>query len=214
MSTNENGTGTGTGTDATMSRADASAWWFFIVIGAAFAVWTVVRAVIRIAEIVPNSDVRVFAQFRETLAEAPIGPDGAPVAVELQTAYLRAPELPVASVGALVIEQVVIAVSVVTTIACLLFVVRSVLRGRMFSRTNTRLVNTAGATALAGFVLAPFFANMGANGAFAWISDRTFDNVLMSVDLTQLFAVAFAAALLIATFAVGERLQRDTEGLV
>ncbi len=199
---------------AIMSRWDAASLAIFMLIGAAFAMFTVIRAGARIAEVLGGGDVRVFAQFSGTMAEAPIGPDGAPVAVELDTAYLIAPELPVASIGALVIEQIVIVAAVVTVVTCLLRLTWNVLHGRMFSRTNTRLVATAGIVAFFGVALAPFFANMGANGAFAWISDRTFENVILAADLSQLFTVAFIAALAATTFTVGDRLQRDTEGLV
>jgi hypothetical protein len=186
----------------------------FMIIGAAFAVYTVVRSVVRIVEVLGGGDVRVFAQFAGTMADAPIGPGGSLVPVELDTAYLIATELPVASIGALVIEQIVISVAVVTVVACLLLVTWNVLHGRVFGTTNTRLVGTAGIVAFFGVALAPFFANMGANGAFAWISDRTFDNVVLAADLPQLLMVAFIAALAATTFTVGARLQRDTEGLV
>ena len=205
---------TNTKPEPVMSRWDAASMAIFMIIGAAFAVFTVVRSVIRTVEVLGGGDVRVFAQFAGTMAEAPIGPDGAPVPVELDTAYLIAPELPIASLGALVIEQIVISVSVVTVVACLLLLTWNVLHGRVFSKTNTQLVGTAGIVAFFGVALAPFFANIGANGAFAWISDRTFDNVILAADLTQLFTVAFIAALAATTFTVGDRLRRDTEGLV
>jgi hypothetical protein len=205
---------TDTKRDAVMTRWDAASMAIFMIIGAAFAVFTVVKSIVRITEVLGGEDVRVFAQFAGTVAEAPIGPDGAPVAVELDTAYLIAPELPVASIGALVIEQIVIAIAVVTVVGCLLLLTWHVLHGRVFSKTNTQLVGTAGVVAFLGVALAPFFANMGANGAFAWISDRTFDNVILAADLSQLFIVAFVAALAATTFTVGDRLRRDTEGLV
>lgn len=203
-----------TDTPRIMSRWDAASMAVFMAIGAAFAVFTVVQSVARIVDVLSGETVRVFAQFAGTMADAPIGPDGAPVAVELDTAYLIAPELPIASIAALVLEPVVVAASVVTVVTCLLLLTWNVLHGRMFSKTNTRLVGTAGVVAFLGVALAPFFANMGANGAFAWISERTFDNVILAAELPQLFIVAFVGALAATTFTVGDRLQRDTEGLV
>ena len=197
-----------------IKRSDVVGMWIWLALGAAFVIWTAVRAVARIVEIVGGGDVRVFAQFAGTPAEAPIGPDGAPVTVELDTAYLIAPDLPIASIVALVIEQIVVMATVAIVVTCLLLLMRSVLRGKVFSRRNTVLVSIAGITGFAGVVLAPFFGNMGANGAFAWISDRTFDNVILSADLTQMFGIAFLASLAVSTFIVGDRLQRDTEGLV
>ena len=40
------------------------------------------------------------------------------------------------------------------------------------------------------------------------------DNVIMSVDISTLVLLAFISGLLSTVFAVGYRLQRDTEGLV
>ena len=45
-------------------------------------------------------------------------------------------------------------------------------------------------------------------------SDRTFDNVIMSVDPFTLVLAAFVVAMMSTVFSIGERLQRDTEGLV
>lgn len=200
--------------DQTMSRGDVAALTAFMVAGAGIAVWTVVRALSRVGEVLSGGDVRVLAEFAGTSADAPIGPAGAPVAVELDTAYLVVSDLPGASIAALVIKQIVVIAAVLTVVVCLLALGWSILRGRVFRRVNTVLVTTAGMVGLIGFALVPFFANMGANGAFARISDRTFDNVFLTVDLFPLVFFAFVAALASMVFAVGERLQRDTEGLV
>ena len=68
--------------------------------------------------------------------------------------------------------------------------------------------------AVVGVVLAPFFGNMGANGAFAAISQGDFSNVILSANLAQLFGITFLGALGTTVFMVGDRMQRDTEGLV
>lgn len=201
-------------TPSRMKRSDAVGLWVWLALGAGLIIGTIVQAVIRVGEVLGGGEVRVFAQFAGTMADAPIGPDGAPVAVELDTAYLIAPELPLASIGALVIEQIVVVVTVATVVTCLLLLMRSVLRGQVFSRRNTRLVSIASVAGFAGVGLAPFFGNMGANGAFAWISDRTFNNVILSADVTLIFGIAFIASIAVTTFTVGDRLQRETEGLV
>ena len=203
-----------TKTERALSRPDAAALIGFMVSGAVIAVWVVVNAVRRVLEVVPNRDVPVTAVFDGTPAQAPLGPDGAAVTVELATARLIAPELPVASVIALVIEQVALVATVLVVVGALLWLTKNIVRGTIFSRTNTALVSTAGIVGLLGFCAVPFFANMGANGAFAWISDRTFDNAVMSVDLFPLLLLAFIAALASTVFTVGDRLQRETAGLV
>jgi hypothetical protein len=197
-----------------VKRGDAISLWIFMVAGVGIAIWAVWSAVVRIVEVLPNQDVAVPAEFAGTMADAPIGPGGAPVAIELDSAIITAPSLPAASLAALVIQQVVIAVVVVGVVVCLVWLARNVSRGIVFSRTNTVLVTTAGFTGIAGYFAVPFFGNMAANGAFAVLSDRTFDNVVISVDLFPLILLTFIAATAATVFGVGERLQRDTEGLV
>ena len=200
--------------DRTVTTSDTVALIAFMVSGAVIAVWTAVTAVARMIEVLPGQDVPVTAVFDGTPAQAPLGPDGAAVTVELTTARIIAPELPAASVAALVIEQVVLLATVLLVVAALLALTANIVRGTIFSRTNTALVTTAGVTGVLGFCAVPFFANMGANGAFARISNRTFDNVVMSVDLFPLLLLGFIAALASTVFTVGARLQRETVGLV
>lgn len=203
-----------TNTTGRLSRSDTVGMLFFMVAGAAIAVTSVVVAIARIVEVLPNTNVELPAEFSGTVANAPIGPNGAPVGVTLDVATIVAPSLPAASLVSLVIQQIVGALAIVIVIAALMWLSRNITVGRVFSRTNTVLVLVAGFTALAGAVLVPFFGNMAANGAFARISDRTFDNVVMSADLFPLLMLAFLAALGGTVFSIGERLQRDTEGLV
>lgn len=197
-----------------LSRGDTVAMSVFFVVGAIFVVGTAISAVSNIIGLFADSTTRVFAEFAGTPAQAPIGPDGASVTVELDSAFLLADRLPFASVVALVLEQVVVVAAVVTVVTTLLLVMWSILRGRVFGRRNTTLIGTAATAGFAGVALAPFFGNMGANGAFAAISGGDFDNVIVSANLVQLFGIAFIGALGTTVFVVGDRLQRDTEGLV
>ncbi|RXZ47715.1 hypothetical protein ESP57_14355 [Agromyces fucosus] len=197
-----------------VKRSDAVALWAFMAAGVGIAAWAVWSAVARIIEVLPNQDVAVQAEFAGTTADAPIGIDGAPVAIELDSAIITAPSLPAASLAALVIQQLVLAVVVVSVVACLVWLAWNVSRSIVFSRANTLLVTTAGFVGIVGFFAVPFFGNMAANGAFAVLSERTFDNVVISVDLFPLILLTFIAATAATVFGVGERLQRDTEGLV
>lgn len=198
----------------TLSAPDAVSLGVFVMAGVGIAVWSLINAVLRIIEVVPGREVPVLAVFRDTPATAPIGPDGAAVEVTLEQAWITAPELPAASVWALVIQQVIQAGTIITVVTCLVLLVRRILRGTVFSRGNTALVTIAGLTALVGFALVPFFGNMGANGAFAVLSERTFDNVILTADMLPFIVIAFVAALGSTIFTIGARLQRETEGLV
>jgi len=198
-----------------LSRGDTASFWFFVVAGVAIAIWAVVRSIANIAAAVPNRDVRVAAPFLDTVAQAPLGPDGAPVPVELTGGVITAPSLPPASLGALFIAEGLFAAVVVTVVALLLLLTSDILRGRIFSRRNTGLVSAAGVVTLVGVAGVPFFQNMVANGAIAYLSDRTFDRgAVQLIDVPSLIGIAFVAGLAGTVFAVGDRLQRDTEGLV
>ncbi len=202
-------------TSRVLSRGDTAAFLFFIVLGVGLAVWAVVHSVTRIAESLSGRDVRVSAPFLDTMAQAPLGPGGAPVTVELGIGVIVAPELPIASLWALVIAEVLFAAVVVTVVVLLLLLTADILRGRIFSRRNTGLVAAAGTVTLVGLAGVPFFQNMVANGALARMSDYTYDRGLVQViDLPTLFGAAFVVALASTVFTVGDRLQRDTEGLV
>lgn len=202
-------------TSRILSRSDTVAFLFFIVLGVGLAIWAVAHSAVRIVEALPGRDIRVTAPFLDTVAQAPLGPDGAPVPVELGTGAIIAPELPIASLWALVIAEALLAAVVVTVVVLLLLLVADILRGRIFSRRNTTLVSAAGIVALVGLAGVPFFQNMVANGALARMSDYTYDRGLVQViDLPTLFGAAFLVALASTVFTVGDRLQRDTEGLV
>lgn len=200
--------------EPSLSRSDASSLWLFIVVGAAIAVFTVVQSIQRMIELVRNTDVTVPAEFRGTTATAPIGPDGAPAEVGLDRAILTVDTLPAASVGAGILEALTVSISTVIAVLLLTLLSRELIRGRIFSARNTKLAAAAGITWVVGYALAPFFGNMVANGAFAQISERTFDNVVMAADLTPLVVAAFIAAFMASVFAVGDRLRTDAEGLV
>ncbi len=200
--------------EPSLSRGDAAALWLFIGAGIASFLYVLIRGIARVVELLRNTDVSVPAVFSSTPATAPLGVDGSPVTVELDRATLTVDALPIASVGAGILEVATVVIATGATVILLSLLCSELFRGRIFSRRNTRLVTAAGLTVLAGLILAPFFGNMVANGAFARLSEQTFDNVVISVNLSVLIGATFVAAFLTSVFAVGDRLQRETEGLV
>lgn len=196
------------------STGDRASIVAFIAAGVVLAVWSVVAAVTAIAGALGNRDVRVLADFAGTTAHAPIGPGGALREVELASAYVTAPELPVASFAALVAREALGALTTVGILVCLVWLAINVLRGRIFSRTNTTLVAIASIGGLLAWAAIALLDTMVANGAIARISDRDFDNPVMSIPLQPLLLLAFAASIVATAFTVGDRMRRDTEGLV
>lgn len=197
-----------------MSRADAAAMIVFMLAGAGIALTTLISAVVRISEVLSDQQVAVFARFWETVVQVQIDPDVTSLPVDLDTGWFTTSTIPAVSVVLLVVQQIVLALGVGSVIACLLLVAWSVLRGRVFGRTTTRLVTAAGIAGLLTLAIVPLLGDMAASAAFDEISAGRLDYVAISVDIFPLILTAFVAALATTVFTMGERLQRDTEGLV
>lgn len=196
------------------SLADRISIAVLVGVGIVIAGGAVVKAVIGIADAAGNHDIPVLAQFAQTVAEAPIGPDGAMREVRLDQAHITAHELPAASFAALLAQHVFAAVGVVGFVVCLSILSLNFLRGRIFCQANTIAVSVAAVGGLLVWFVVTMLGNMVANGAFARISGRTFDNVVISVPVEQFILGGFAAAVACTAFSIGDRLRRDTEGLV
>lgn len=202
------------GAPSVPSRADRIGITIFMGAGLAIIVWSIVAAVLRIIEVTSGASTQVLAEFAGTPAQAPIGPGAATVEVELDRALLSTAELPTFSMASLVLQQIAVAASIVVVVTCLLLLSRSLLKGVIFTRRNSWLVGIASIVGLLGAAAGPFFGNMAANGAFAVISDGDFENVVMTIDVLPYVLGAFIVAIIGTAFTIGERLQRDTTGLV
>lgn len=198
----------------TVSTGDRAGIWAFVLLGAALAVWAVASAVLRIVEVVPGRDVPVFAEFAWTGVDAPIGADGADVPVAMMSGWLTVPTLSGAGVTIIVLQQVLAALLTVLFIACLVRLSWAVLRDRIFSRRNTVLTTIAGFAALAYLFLVPFLGTMAAGEAFSQLDADRVGRPLQGTDFAVFLFTGFVAALATTVFAVGDRLQRDTKGLV
>ncbi len=201
--------------DRTLSRGDAAAMIGFCIAGALIAASITVYSIIRIIELARGVDVPVLVEFAGAAnsVDLPLS-GGGTVAVALDSATLTAPQLPVVAAVPGIIGQVLQIVTIIVVIGCLILLSRSTLGGRVFSRRNTALVATAGLTGLLGFGAVRFFDNMLANATVAHVTDNGLDNAVITVEPFTFILAAFVIALITTVFSVGDRLQRDTEGLV
>jgi hypothetical protein len=197
-----------------LSGGDRIALVAFCIAGAAIAAYITVFSIIRIIALSSGTRVPVMLEFVDQPVEAPLGADGANITLELDRAAITGSDLPPIAVVPGIIGQVLQIVTVVAVIGCLLLLARSILTGTVFSRRNTRLVMTAGIAGLVGFAAVRFFDSMLANAAVSALTDNAFDNAVMSVEPFTFFLAAFILAVIGTAFAVGDRLQRETEGLV
>ena len=196
----------------TATRSDV---WLTLALAAVGIVATLWEAVARLVGVVPNRDVPLEVQVMSSTQAIAIEGVADVVPVELDRFTVHVSDLPpgtyIAAIGAVVVP----AVTVVTVLACLAWLLRNIGAGRFFSRLNTRLVTTAALATAVGWLLTTALKTAAANGALARLStdDRAGFEVTMSISFLYLFA-AMVAGCVAAAFHTGERVQRDSEGLV
>lgn len=198
----------------TLSRGDKAGLVAFCVAGAAIAVIFAVQTVARIVELARGTDVPVLIEFLGDRVDVPLGAGGSSIAVALDQATLTAASLPPIATVPGIIGQVIQFLTVVVVIGCLIVLSSGFFRGRIFSRRHTALVMTAGITGLFGFAAARFFENMLANATVNVVTDNAFDNAVIAVEPVPFVLAAFVLAVIGTAFTIGDRLQKETEGLV
>lgn len=125
------------------STADRVGIIIFMVIGAGIVIWSGVVAVMRIVEVLAHEPIRATARFFGVETDLPIGPDGAPVPVSVDTAVVTGTELSSAGFGAALIAAVLGFLVTTTVVVCLTLLARNSLRGRVFGCANTALFTAA-----------------------------------------------------------------------
>lgn len=199
----------------TLSRGDTGAMIGFCIAGVLIAAYITVYSILRIIELARGTDVPVLVEFAGPATSVDVAlSTGGGIAVDLDSATITAAQLPaIASVPG-IIGQVLQIVTIIVVIGCLILLARRTLDGRVFSRRSTALVATAGMTGLLGFAAVRFFDNMLANATVAAVTDNGLDNAVISVEPFTFILAAFVIALITTVFSIGDRLQRDTDGLV
>ncbi|QNG20365.1 DUF2975 domain-containing protein [Rhodococcus triatomae] len=196
-----------------LTRSDRWGLVFTVVGGLVVAVAALADAVWEIARILPNKDVAVQVPFVDMRAPLPVGPDGAPVDAVIDTATVQVSGMAGITLVSLILAHIAVAATVLALVGCGVVLCRNLARGIAFSRTNTRMIIASSVIVTAGWFAVAMFGTMGVNGAFAALSDYTYDNVTFAVDWAPVF-VALALAVIGMAFQAGERLQKDAEGLV
>src|SRR6187549_216806 len=95
-------------TTTSLSRSDRIGMYLTVaicVIAAVFLSWSVIQ---RVAEVAPGTDIPVLVPFMDETAPLPIGPDGAPVEVEVDQAVVTVSDPAPATFFALIAEPVVV----------------------------------------------------------------------------------------------------------
>jgi hypothetical protein len=188
--------------------------WSVLVVGAVVIVASLVRLVGDVARLLPNRDVPVDVLLTGARVELPIGPGGALVPATVDGAALPVSDMPAATFASALGAAAVPPLATIAVTVCVLLLCRQMLSGRFFSRTATRLITAVSVLVAGGWALHLAFTVMATNGVLALVADPAVaDEVRTPVSWTAILA-AMAVGALAAAFGAGERMQRDTEGLV
>lgn len=188
--------------------------WSVLVVGAVVVVASVVRLVADLARLLPNQDVPVDVLLTGASVDLPIGPGGALVPATVDAAAVQVSDMPVATFASALGAAAVPPLATIAVTVCVLLLCRRMLSGQFFSRTSTRLITATSLLIAGGWALHLGFTVMATNGVLALVADPAVaDQVRTPVSWTAILA-AMAVGALAAAFGAGERMQRDTAGLV
>lgn len=180
------------------------------VVGVIIAIYGAVRRLIVVA---PGKDIPVTVPVDGERADLPFGPDGAMVPVDVNTATVVVPHPAPATLFALWAQPIWMAVFVCLGLGiAALFVVR-LARSMAFSSGTARLAYAGAGTVAVGWFGGTILTNMTTNGALSAVSNYTYDSVIFETSLAPV-AVTLLLGAAGAALHIGEKLQRDTAGLV
>lgn len=196
-----------------IGRGDRAAIWFTAIAAVLGGAWVTAATGMRVAEVLAGQAVPVVAPFLGERAPLPIGPGGRDVVVTVDAAVVTLTDLAPTATVPLVSEAIVTALGALGALTCLALLCVNLARGIAFSRANSRLILLGTASVLVAWAGGDLLHSMGVNAALASVSDGSYDGVIFAADLTPA-AFILALGAIGTAFGVGERLQRDTEGLV
>lgn len=196
------------------SRGDRAGIVVFMIAGIAIIAWSAFAAVARIYEVLLGEHIAVPVRFSDTTIAVPIGEAGSSISMTVDAATVSATHLTQAGFVAAIVASLLSFLIVSTIVVCLLMLAARSLRGEIFSRRNTRLVVTAGMTALVGFGLSSVVTGIvGAETLHSLGGDFT-KTVLFVADPLPFVLFAFAFGIVATAYTVGAKMQRETAGLI
>ncbi len=181
-----------------------------IVFGVAASVAALAVAASRITEILSPGGPSVTLE-----AEAASASLGLTAGATVEAIVVRAPDLGAGGRAWMIAAVLIAASAAIVVAAALMRVALAVRRGRVFTGGATRALTVIAGTLMVAVFAWPIVDGMGRQHAAQSLGIR-FETLSMLdlLPLLPLLLAAVAAAVLAAAFAQGERLQRDTEGLV
>lgn len=194
-------------------RADRIGMYMSIFLVAIGAGLTIVSAIGRLREVASSSATPVLVPLAGETADLPLGPEGSVVQAEVETAVVHVSDPAPATLFALWAQPIWGSVFIIAGLVVAAMFFLRLARGRAFTTGAARLAFVGAGTLLIGWFGMSMLTNMTTNGALSALSDYSYDSVIFEVSFAPVLAVLVLAAIGTA-LQIGERLQRDTEGLV
>lgn len=188
-----------------------------VLVAAVVVIGSAVVMVRRVAELVGTGPVPVRVDLTDgEVVRAPLGPAGADVTATAGSVVVEVPHLAGVARAAALVEAVALPAAYGVTAVCLALFCRRIVRGVTFTAATTRLVVVALVA-----VLTAWLAQVGAStvvGSAARTAlgggDAETGTVFVAAFPPGLLLVAIALGAVAGAMRVGERVQRETEGLV
>lgn len=200
-------------TSRSPDRADRIGMYMSIFLVAIGAGLTIVSAIGRLREVASSSATPVLVPLAGETADLPLGPEGSVVQAEVETAVVHVSDPAPATLFALWAQPIWGSVFIIAGLVVAAMFFLRLARGRAFTTGAARLAFVGAGTLLIGWFGMSMLTNMTTNGALSALSDYSYDSVIFEVSFAPVLAVLVLAAIGTA-LQIGERLQRDTEGLV
>lgn len=148
------------------------------------------------------------AQLRDTT-------NGTPFSIDVSAGSVTVDRLTAIEAGYLTAQHTVAYVATLAVVAALILLGRNTFRGRIFSRANTAILFVGATLGAAGYFFSTLLQQMASNELIHRLSGGNLEVwVLASGNPTPALLGTLAFAVVLSAYAVGARLQRETEGLV
>lgn len=196
-----------------LDRPDRIGMYMSIVLVAIGAGLTIFSAVNRLRDVASGGAIPVLVPLAGENAQLPLGPDGTAVQAQVESAIVHVSEPASATLFALWAQPIwgVVCICAGLVLAAMFFL--RLARGKAFNGGAARLAFIGAGVLVVGWFGNGILTNMATNGALSRLSDYSYDSVVFEVSLMPIVGVLLLAATG-AALQIGERLQRDTEGLV
>ena len=200
-------------TTRSLDRADRIGMYMSIVLVAIGAALTIYSAVQRLREVAGGGAIPVLVPLAGESAELPLGPEGSPVQAHVETAIVHVSDPAPATLFALWAQPIWGAGFIIAGLVLAVMFFLRLARGKAFNHGAARLAFWGAGVVTLGWFGNGMLTNMTTNGALSRLSDYSYDGIVFEISFLPVLGVLLIAATG-AALQLGERLQRDTEGLV